>query len=168
MSTTPHRVIAGLTGGILAPLMAVSPCAASGIGPPAPPWGPPVTAPVLVRSFAPPAAPWLPGHRGIDLRVGVGTRVLAPAPGVVSFVGSVAGRGVLTIDHGGLRTSYEPIDASVVPGEQVASGSPIGTVASGSGHCGSGACLHLGLRRGIDYLDPMLVLAPATSRLLPW
>ncbi len=165
MSTT-RRLMASLAIGAACAMLVAPP--ASAITPLAALWRPPVSAPVVARRFVPPAAPWLSGHRGIDLQAQAGTPVLAPAQGVVSFVGSVAGRGVVTLDHGGLRTSYEPIDAVVVPGQQVEVGSVIGTVGTGSGHCGSGRCLHLGVRRGTEYLDPLLLLAPVRSRLLPW
>ena len=45
----------------------------------------------IVRPFDPPASPYGAGHRGIDVAVPVGTIVVAPAPGVVSFAGRVAG-----------------------------------------------------------------------------
>ncbi len=131
-------------------------------------WRPPVTPVAVVRSFDPPAERWLPGHRGVDLRTAVGARVRAAGAGRVAFAGVLAGRGVVTIDHGELRTTYEPVDPEVVLGDRVAAGERIGTVGTGSGHCGSGRCLHLGLRRGRVYLDPMLLLGRASARLRPW
>ncbi len=131
-------------------------------------WRAPVTPAVVVAPFAPPAQRWLPGHRGVDLRASLGAAVRAAGDGRVAFAGTVAGRGVVTVDHGDLRTSYEPVDALVVPGERVTAGERIGTVATGTGHCGSGRCLHLGLRRGREYLDPMLLLGRPTARLRPW
>ena len=131
-------------------------------------WRPPVSPVAVVRAFDPPAQRWLPGHRGVDLRTSVGARVRASGAGRVAFAGTVAGRGVVTIDHGDLRTTYEPVDPVVLPGERVAAGETIGTVGTGTGHCGSGRCLHLGLRRGREYLDPMLLLGRASARLRPW
>jgi len=83
-------------------------------------------------------------------------------------VGPVAGRGVVSIDHGGLRTTYEPVDPGVHTGDVVRAGDRIGTVSTGTGHCGSGSCLHMGLRRGREYLDPLLLLGRASARLRPW
>jgi murein DD-endopeptidase MepM/ murein hydrolase activator NlpD len=131
-------------------------------------WQPPVAAVEVVREFHPPAQRWLPGHRGVDLRTEPGQRVRAAGDGRVAFAGTIAGRGVVAVDHGILRTTYEPVDAQVVVGERVRVGEVLGTVATGSGHCGSGSCLHLGLRRGREYLDPLLLLRRALARLRPW
>lgn len=131
-------------------------------------WRPPVTPVAVVRAFDPPAERWLPGHRGVDLRTTAGAAVRAAGAGRVAFAGVLAGRGVVTIDHGELRTTYEPVDALVVRGERVAAGETIGTIGTGTGHCGSGRCLHLGLRRGAVYLDPKLLLGRPTARLRPW
>jgi murein DD-endopeptidase MepM/ murein hydrolase activator NlpD len=131
-------------------------------------WRPPVTPVAVVKHFHPPAQRWLPGHRGVDLRTAVGARVRSAGAGRVAYVGTIAGRGVVTVDHGSLRTTYEPVDPVVRSGEQVTAGQVIGTVGTGTGHCGSGRCLHLGLRRGREYLDPMLLLGRASARLRPW
>jgi murein DD-endopeptidase MepM/ murein hydrolase activator NlpD len=80
----------------------------------------------------------------------------------------VGGRPVVSLDHtGGLRTTYEPVDRSVAAGQQVARGSPIGTLGAGHAGCPREACLHWGLRRGETYLDPMRLLRPVRVRLLP-
>jgi murein DD-endopeptidase MepM/ murein hydrolase activator NlpD len=104
----------------------------------------------------------------VDLRTEPGQRVRAAGDGRVAFAGTIAGRGVVAVDHGILRTTYEPVDAQVVVGERVRVGEVLGTVATGTGHCGSGSCLHLGLRRGPEYLDPLLLLSRASARLRPW
>ena len=104
----------------------------------------PVPGPV-VRSYDPPAKDWLPGHRGVDLAAAVGTPVRAAATGRISVAKVIAGRGVVTIVHGALRTTYEPVKAVVGVGEQVRAGDVVGTVQAG--HCRS-ACLHFGLNRG--------------------
>ena len=120
----------------------------------------PVPGPVL-RGFDPPAQDWLPGHRGVDLAAPVGSRVRAAASGRVSVAQVIAGRGVVTIVHGELRTTYEPVRASVRVGQRVDAGDVIGTVEAG--HCAAG-CLHFGLKRGDEYLDP---LGGSDVRLLP-
>jgi len=122
----------------------------------------------VVGDFHPPAQRWLPGHRGVDLRTAPGQHVRAAGDGRVAFAGTLAGRGVVSVDHGALRTTYEPVDAQVVAGERVRAGETLGTVGTGTGHCGSGSCLHLGLRRGREYLDPLLLLRRASARLRPW
>ncbi len=131
-------------------------------------WVAPVSPPAVVRHFDPPAHPWLPGHRGVDLRTTLGAGVRAAGSGRVTFVGTIAGRGVVTVDHGTLRTTYEPVEPVVEQGQRVRPGETIGHIAAGTGHCGSGRCLHLGLRRGREYLDPMLLLGHASARLRPW
>jgi murein DD-endopeptidase MepM/ murein hydrolase activator NlpD len=130
------------------------------------PWRWPVAAPIIVvRRFAPPPEPWLPGHRGVDLAAAPGATVRAAGAGRVSFAGPLAGRGVVVVVHGVLRTTYEPVVATVAVGDVVPAGGPIGRLSPG-GHCPS-ACLHWGLRRGEVYLDPLLLVRPRKVRLLP-
>ena len=74
----------------------------------------------------------------------------------------------MAITHGQLRTTYEPVAPTVVRGEWVDGRAQIGVVTTGTGHCGGGTCLHLGLRRGGTYLDPMLALRGGSPRLRPW
>ena len=131
-------------------------------------WIPPVQPVVITSGFDPPAQPWLPGHRGIDLRTRPGAPVRAAGSGRVVYAAALAGRGVLVIDHGALRTTYEPVEAGVSVGQRVDAGQRVGTVGTGTGHCGNGSCLHLGLRRGRVYLDPRLLLAHGRAVLRPW
>jgi murein DD-endopeptidase MepM/ murein hydrolase activator NlpD len=123
----------------------------------------PVDPPVeVIKGFEPPTVVWGAGHRGVDLRVPPGGVVRAAAAGRVSFAAALAGRGVVVIDHGTVRTTYEPVDAAVVVGEQVAAGQEIGRLGSGS-HC-SARCLHWGLRQGEEYLNPLSLLGGGTGR----
>jgi murein DD-endopeptidase MepM/ murein hydrolase activator NlpD len=124
---------------------------------------------VLV-GFAPPPLPWLPGHRGVDLAAAPGQVVRAAGAGTVVWAGPLAGRGVVSIQHAdGLRTTYEPVDPTVAEGDVVGGGDPVATLGTGSTHCGGvPSCLHWGLRRGHDYLDPLTLLgAGGRPRLLP-
>jgi murein DD-endopeptidase MepM/ murein hydrolase activator NlpD len=137
----------------------------------APAWRAPVAGPVrVVRPFAPPAAPWGPGHRGVDLAAAPGAPVLAAGAGRVRYAGQVAGRGVVVVGHaGGLATEYEPVAPLVARGERVSPGSVLGLLAPGGGHCGRVSCLHWGLRRDGQYLDPMgLLRRPRAPVLLPF
>lgn len=110
--------------------------------------------PRIVTPFAPPAQDWLPGHRGVDLAGDDGLPVLAVADGTVVFAGSVAGKPVVSVDHpGGLRSTYEPVTASVSAGTRVRRGTVLGSLAPGHEGC-SMTCLHWGIRRGREYLDP--------------
>jgi murein DD-endopeptidase MepM/ murein hydrolase activator NlpD len=126
---------------------------------------------VVVHGFDPPPARWLAGHRGVDLATAVGATVRATGPGLVTYSGVVAGRGVVVISHGGrygdFRTTYEPVTASVLPGQQVVAGDAVGVVAATPGHCSPAVCLHWGLRQGDVYRDPRQLLEPTAVRLLP-
>ncbi|WP_159798148.1 murein hydrolase activator EnvC family protein [Puerhibacterium puerhi] len=127
----------------------------------------------VARPFDPPAQEWLAGHRGVDLRAAIGDPVGAPAAGVVTFAGSVAGKPTVVVTHrDGLRSSLEPVAATVAVGTQVAAGEPVGTLASGPGddanpdHCAPATCVHWGVRRGETYLDPLALLGRAAPIVL--
>jgi murein DD-endopeptidase MepM/ murein hydrolase activator NlpD len=109
-----------------------------------------------------PETPYSAGHRGVDLPGRVGEPVRAVAPGRVTFAGSVAGIGVVTVDHGRERSTYQPVDPAVHPGDDVAAGDVLGSLAGTGSHCAT-ACLHLGrLEAGTEskaYLDPLERLA---------
>jgi murein DD-endopeptidase MepM/ murein hydrolase activator NlpD len=128
--------------------------------------------PRVLRGWLPPATPYGPGHRGVDLSAAPGTPVRAVAAGRVSFAGRVAGKGVVSVDlAGGLRTTYEPVRATVPKGAEVTPGQFIGTVEPAGSHC-TAPCLHWGLRRGETYVNPLTLLPPwllrsGPSRLLP-
>ncbi|MDG4785588.1 M23 family metallopeptidase [Micromonospora sp. WMMD1102] len=126
--------------------------------------------PPVVRRFDPPPQPWAAGHRGVDLAAPPGAAVRAAGPGVVFFAGTVAGRPLVSVAHaGGLRTTYEPVRPGLAAGQPVRAGDPLGVLLSGHPGCpGAGsACLHWGLRRGDEYLDPLLLLGLGRVRLLP-
>ncbi|MEU7059670.1 M23 family metallopeptidase [Streptomyces sp. NPDC046197] len=132
--------------------------------------------PAVVRGWEPPATVYGPGHRGVDLAAPAGAPVRTVAAGRVLFAGRVAGRGVVSVALTGsgdppLRTTYEPVRASVRKGDDVAAGEVIGTVEATGSHCAT-ACVHWGLLRGDTYLNPLLLLPPwllrsGPSRLLP-
>lgn len=132
--------------------------------------------PSVVRAWEPPPTTYARGHRGVDLSAPPGSPVRAVAPGRVSFAGRVAGRGVIAVelsDTGDppLRTTYEPVQASLKKGDEVTTGTILGTLEAARSHCPT-ACMHWGLRRGETYLDPLSLLPPwllrrGPSRLLP-
>ncbi|WUK79644.1 M23 family metallopeptidase [Streptomyces sp. NBC_00366] len=131
------------------------------------------THPAVLRGWEPPATLYGRGHRGVDLAAPAGTPVRAVAAGRVSFAGRVAGRGVVSVELTGtdLRTTYEPVAASVKKGDEVRAGEPVGTVEGTGSHC-TVTCVHWGLLRGDTYLDPLSLLPPwllhrGPSRLLP-
>lgn len=106
--------------------------------------------------FDAPDTPYGRGHRGVDIPGLVGIDVLSVAAGVVTFAGTVAGVGVVTVDHGGERSTYQPIDPAVRVGDPVESGTVLGTLRAGPGHCPT-PCLHLGRVSSVsdEYRDPL-------------
>ncbi len=124
--------------------------------------------PEIARAFDPPDKPWLAGHRGVDLSASVGQPVEAPTGGEVTFVGKVAGRGVVVVQHaGGLRSTLEPVENGPPRGTTVSAGDPVGIVAETSGHCAPATCLHWGVLRGRVYVDPLSLLGLGPVILLP-
>jgi murein DD-endopeptidase MepM/ murein hydrolase activator NlpD len=112
--------------------------------------------PVVVRGFWIGAYRWSPGHRGVDLAAAPGAPVLAPADGTVRYAGELAGRPLVSLDHGhGVLSSFEPVGPSVRPGEPVRRGQVIGHLEAGHSHCAPGSCLHWGVREGGQYVDPL-------------
>ncbi|MDP9344033.1 MAG: M23 family metallopeptidase [Actinomycetota bacterium] len=121
-------------------------------------WSWPVVGPVI-RGFEPPPTPYSAGHRGIDIAVPFGTPIHAPADGVVTFAGFVAGSLFATIDHGdGVRSSYSWLSAVMVKkGDQLSRGQVFAR--TGHGHPDVPTPhLHFGVRINGDYVDPMLFL----------
>lgn len=123
--------------------------------------------PAVVRGFDPPSQPWERGHRGVDLAARPGEPVFAAGAGRVLFAGMLAGRGVISIVHGTVRTTYEPVVPAVRAGQPVAAGDRIGVLGQVHGHCFPRACLHWGLLRGERYLNPLRLVGRGPVRLLP-
>lgn len=110
--------------------------------------------------------PFQAGHRGIDMPTATAAQVTSPTNGVVTFVGTVVDRPVISIevdDH--TIASFEPITSHLEAGDEVARGDPLGTVATG-GHC-MNECLHLGVRVNGAYVNPMRFLV-GRAILVPW
>jgi murein DD-endopeptidase MepM/ murein hydrolase activator NlpD len=126
-----------------------------------------VPRPPIVRGFDPPSSPWGAGHRGVDLLGHVGQQVHAARAGTITWAGTLAGRGVVVVDQGGERTTYEPVSPTVSVGDRVRAGAVIGTLQLGMSHCFPRACLHWGLIRGHTYLDPLVLVGGGPVRLLP-
>lgn len=123
---------------------------------------------VIRRPWEAPADDYAAGHRGIDVPAALGTPAVAVDDGEVAFAGSVAGRPVVTIDHGdGLVSTLDSVSPSAEKGDVVQQGDVVGAVAVG--HCpASTPCLHLGARIDGRYVDPTPYLpAAAWPVLLP-
>lgn len=123
--------------------------------------------PEVVAGFDPPATRWGAGHRGVDLAGSPGQPVRSALAGTVTFAGGLAGRGVVVVDHGATRTTYEPVEASVDVGDLVAAGDRLGRLQTGGSHCAPATCLHWGLLAGETYLDPLTLVGAGPVRLLP-
>lgn len=118
-------------------------------------WAWPVAQVQIVRRFEAPAHAYGPGHRGLDLASdGV---VRSPADGRIAFAGAVAGRPVVTIDHGGgVVTTLEPVVADLDVGDLVARAAPVGRLGEG-GHTPPGV-VHFGVRLNGEYVNPLRLL----------
>lgn len=128
-------------------------------------------APTPVALFDPPATAWSAGHRGVDLAARLGQPVTPALPGRVTFAGTVAGKGVVTVEHDGFRTTYEPVAPAVKAGAAVTTATTLGVLERAHGHCLPAACLHWGLVTGTGsektYHDPLVLLPFTRVRLLP-
>lgn len=128
--------------------------------------------PAITRAFDAPSPDWQRGHRGVDLAGVPGQPVYAAAPATVVFAGELAGRPVVSLAHaGGLRTSYEPVEATVRVGQLVDETTPLGRLVAGHLGCSAPACLHWGAMWGpasrADYVDPLGLLTSTPIRLKP-
>lgn len=125
------------------------------------PWVWPTGSRVVSRPWEAPADDYAAGHRGLDVPAAIGDAAVAVDDGTVTFAGSVAGRGVVTIDHGsGLRSTLDSVTPTVTARDTVAQGDTVGRVAVG--HCpASEPCLHLGARLDDRYVDPTPYLPAA-------
>jgi murein DD-endopeptidase MepM/ murein hydrolase activator NlpD len=100
-------------------------------------------------------------HLGIDVAAARGTKVVAPAPGRVSFVGRKFGFGlVVEIDHGsGIVTRYAHCGSALVSaGAHVERGVPIATV--GMSGLSTGPHLHYEVLVNGRQVDPLRVKLP--------
>lgn len=131
-----------------------------------PRWHWPLEGPREVTSpYRAPAHEYGAGHRGIDVMSAIGAEVTAPAEGRVAFRGTVVDRPLLTIEHpGGYVSTFEPLISTWEPGDTVAAGEVIGTVAVG-GHAAADT-VHLGVRLHGVYIDPLLLFGPAARAVL--
>jgi hypothetical protein len=127
----------------------------------------PIVGPI-VRGFDPPDDPYGSGHRGIDIAADVGTVIVAPDDGVVTFAGKVGGKLFLTIDHGGGVSSTCSWLTSVLvrKGDRVVRGQPVAS--TGWGHTDLAMPqLHFGVRLDGTYVDPLAYLAaPSITALI--
>lgn len=121
----------------------------------------------MLKAYDGPAQPWLSGHRGVDLKTAPGEELLAPGDGVISFVGKVAGKDVVSVKHGELILTFEPAVTQSSVGTSVRRGERFATVGEKSDHCDD-VCLHWGIRSSKQsYLDPSSMVSPYRIVLKP-
>lgn len=162
------RILLLVLGPLAAVLVGAGPAAtAQAAADPSPGVWPLPPRPPVVSGFDPPETRWGRGHRGVDLGSRAGQVVRSALPGRISFASPLAGRGVVVVDHGATRTTYEPVVADVRVGDRVAAGQPIGRLETRGSHCLPAACLHWGWRRGETYLDPLGLVGGGPVRLVP-
>jgi murein DD-endopeptidase MepM/ murein hydrolase activator NlpD len=131
-------------------------------------WSPPTSEVVVVAPFVAPPRPYAAGHRGVDLAAPTDSVLVAPAAGVVAFSGDVAGRGVITLDHGGGYVStLEPVSEALPAGTPVSAGDPVAQVSAG-GHMTTEG-VHFGVRLLGVYVNPLVLVGGDVPRavLLP-
>ncbi len=162
------RILAGILLAALLVMTGQSPPAAAAVSvaPTATDgWQWPVGPVRIVAPYRAPAHRYAAGHRGIDLAASPGAAVSTPAAGTVAFAGEVAGRPLVTIDHGaGLVTTLEPVIAGVPIGAHIRAGDAVGTAATG-GHAPAGA-VHFGVRERGEYINPMALLTDVPRAIL--
>lgn len=115
----------------------------------------------VVRRFEAPACPYCPGHRGITVRAEPGEQVVAVADGPVVFAGPVGGDlYVVQAIGGGVRVTYGHV-ARLVPGVEE-------SVELSAGHVVAiaGGAVHIGVRLGDVYLDPLVFFGWGRGRLV--
>jgi murein DD-endopeptidase MepM/ murein hydrolase activator NlpD len=110
----------------------------------------------VVASFRPPRTRYGPGHLGVDFAAPPGAAVRAVEAGTVMFAGLVGTtRHVVVTDGQRRRVSYSYLaSVRVRRGDRVRRGEAVG-VAGGKGPHHGGGVIHIGLRIGDTYVDPM-------------
>lgn len=113
-------------------------------------------------------------HRGVDLAAMPGAAVLACASGVVTFAGAVPADGGGTVCAvtlalaDGRRVSVLPLDdLTVSEGEELEAGAILGHASATGDGSTAEPHIHVGLRDGEEYLDPMSLLIPPACVITP-
>ena len=127
--------------------------------------------PLVLEQFTAPAGPYAPGRRGVALAAEPGQPVEAAGAGTVAFAGLVAGVGSVTVEHGSVSTTYQPVVVAVSAGVRVVAGTVLGTVAVLPQLCAPRTCLKWGayVDRSAprQYVDPIALLGDGPVRLRP-
>ncbi|NTU88497.1 MAG: M23 family metallopeptidase [Actinobacteria bacterium] len=107
-------------------------------------------------------------HHGVDIPAGAGDAVFAPQAGIVSFIGTVPASDAtegqtmqavsLMLGDGRILTLMPFARIDVETGASVDVGDALGTLAATGDRSVSGAHLHMGLKSGGMYYDPLELL----------
>lgn len=126
----------------------------------------------VINQYAAPLTEYGAGHRGIDLPASIGTTVISPVSGEISFSGQVGYRDSISIKFAGsMWASVEPVCSDIAEGTFVNTGDPIGTVCQANPnykwHCEIN-CIHFGTRTEAGYFSPLALIGGLPgSRLVP-
>lgn len=113
----------------------------------------------VVQRFVAPACERCAGHRGVTIASRGGQPVRAVLPGVITFVGEVAGNTyVVELIAPGVKVTYGwmEIAEGLAAGDAVDQGQPLGV---------AGDRTYLGVRRGSVYIEPLRYLGLGWARL---
>jgi hypothetical protein len=138
-------------------------------------WSWPVQGPVLQPFTYDESHPYASGrHRGVDIGAdAAGEQVVAPAAGIVSFVGSVPTNGecVAIETPDGYTVTLTHLGAILVAkGDSVAEGQAVATIGPSGTPEFDRPYVHLGIRTTADpngYLDPLRLLPPQAAQPTP-
>lgn len=126
-----------------------------------PHWIEPVHPMVVLKHYTMQANKYAAGsHRGIDIAIIPAEPILAPAAGVVQWIGPTPQGTAVTVLAGTVRYTFVPVapipeDVLIVPGAPVLPQEPL-ALGVGVGHKGCVSCVHFSVRNpDNDYLDPM-------------
>lgn len=118
-------------------------------------------------------------HRGVDMPANAGDAVRAPLDGVVTFVGRVPSGDSIAGDAGqeetmtavsiklgdGKTVTLMPLGStSAKKGQKVAEGEAVGTLAATGDRSSRAPHLHMGLKEGRRYCDPMSLFGEAAMQ----
>src|SRR3954451_13587607 len=137
------------------------------LAPAASAWTWPTAGPVLRPFVFDPAHPYAAGqHRGIDVGGDLGSQVLAPSSGTVSFAGWVpsSGRSVTITTADGYSVTLTHLGSlGVAKGDSVAEGASVGTLAPSPDRDVAQPFVQLGVRltpQEQGYVDPLSLRPP--------
>lgn len=113
----------------------------------------------IVQRFVAPACQRCSGHRGVSIAATAGQPVLAVLPGVITFVGEVAGNTyVVELIAPGVKVTYGwlGLTEDISQGDVVVQGQKLGE---------AGDQTYLGVRVGSQYVEPLRALGLGWVRL---